>query len=177
MNRIRLVPVGDPERRLIEEVRRAVGAALDVDCLIDSRRIDPRFAFHETRTQYHSTQLLGTLTGAPPGELALGIASIDLYIPILTFVFGEAALGGDAAIVSYHRLRQEFYGLPPDSGLLRERLIKEALHETGHTLGLTHCEDYECVMAPSHAIEWLDLKSATFCDACVGCGSQPHRAG
>jgi archaemetzincin len=76
-------------------------------------------------------------------------------------------LGGDAAIVSYHRLRQEFYGLPPDTNLLRERLIKEALHETGHTLALTHCEDYECVMAPSHAIEWLDLKNAAFCDACA----------
>jgi len=167
MNRIRLVPVGDPERRLIEEVRRAVSSTMDVDCLIDSRRVDPRFAFHEARTQYHSTELLGTLTGSPSGELALGIASVDLYIPILTFVFGEAALGGDAAIVSYHRLRQEFYGLPPDSDLLRERLIKEALHETGHTLGLTHCEDYECVMAPSHAIEWLDLKGAAFCDACA----------
>ena len=167
MNRIRLVSVGDPDRRLMDDVRRAVRATLGVDCAIDSRHVDPRFAFNETRTQYHSTQLLGTLTGAPPGELALGIASVDLYIPILTFVFGEAALGGDAAIVSYHRLRQEFYGLPPDSDLLRDRLIKEALHETGHTLGLTHCEDYECVMAPSHAIEWLDLKGATFCHVCA----------
>ena len=167
MNRIRLVPVGDPDRRLIEEVRRAVRATLDVDCVIDSRRVDPAFALHETRMQYHSTELLGTLTGTRPGEMALGIASVDLYIPILTFVFGEAALGGDAAIVSYHRLRQEFYGLPPDSDLLRDRLIKEAIHETGHTLGLTHCEDYECVMAPSHAIEWLDLKGATFCHACA----------
>ncbi|HEX7190083.1 MAG TPA: archaemetzincin family Zn-dependent metalloprotease [Thermoanaerobaculia bacterium] len=167
MNRIRLVPVGDPERRLIEDVRRAVGAAMQVDCVLDSRRVDPAFAFHEARTQYHSTQLVGALAGAPAGELALGIASVDLYIPILTFVFGEAAVGGDAAIVSYHRLRQEFYGLPPDSGLLRERLIKEAIHETGHVLGLTHCEDYECVMAPSHAIEWLDLKSAAFCPECA----------
>ena len=69
--------------------------------------------------------------------------------------------------VSYHRLRQEFYGLPPDANLLRERLIKEALHETGHTLALTHCEDYECVMAPSHAIEWLDLKESAFCPECA----------
>ena len=167
MNRIRLVPVGDPERRLIEDVRRALGAELRVDCVFDSRRVDPVFALHETRTQYHSTQLLGMLTGAPPGEIALGIASVDLYIPILTFVFGEAALGGDAAIVSYHRLRQEFYGLPPDPDLLRERLIKEAVHETGHVLGLTHCEEYECVMAPSHAIEWLDLKGAAFCPECA----------
>jgi len=167
MNRIRLVPVGDPERRLVEDVRRALTAELRVDCVLDRRRVDPVFAFHEARMQYHSTQLLGTLTGSPPGELALGIASVDLYIPILTFVFGEAALGGDAAIVSYHRLRQEFYGLPPDANLLRERLIKEALHEAGHTLALTHCEDYECVMAPSHAIEWLDLKAAAFCPECA----------
>lgn len=167
MNRIRLVQVGDVESRLVEEVRKAVGLHLGVPCSVDARRVDVAFAFHEERGQYHSTALLEPLRGAPSGEVALGIAAVDLYIPILTFVFGEATVGGDAALVSYHRLRQEFYGLPPDRNLLRERLIKEALHELGHTAHLAHCEDYECVMAASHAIEWLDLKGSTFCDECA----------
>ncbi len=75
-------------------------------------------------------------------------------------------MGGPCAVVSAHRLRQEFYGLPADPDLLAQRLLKEAVHELGHTLELTHCEDYHCVMAPSHAVEWIDLKESTLCPAC-----------
>jgi len=96
----------------------------------------------------------------------LGVTAADLYIPILTFVFGEAQLRGQCALVSLHRLRQEFYGLPADPGLLRERLLKEAVHELGHTLELTHCDDYGCVMAASHSVEWIDLKGAVPCSVC-----------
>ena len=47
-----------------------------------------------------------------------------------------------------------------------ERLLKEAVHELGHTLDLRHCEDYRCVMAASHAVEWIDLKESGLCPAC-----------
>jgi archaemetzincin len=96
----------------------------------------------------------------------LGVAAVDLYIPILTFVFGEAQIGGPCALVSIYRLRQEFYGLPEDWGLLGDRLLKESVHEIGHTLDLTHCDDYSCAMAPSHAVEWIDLKSSVLCHNC-----------
>ena len=102
----------------------------------------------------------------PDTSRLLGITLVDLYIPILTFVFGEAQLKGSCALVSAHRLRQEFYGLPGNTGLFHERLLKEATHELGHTLTLSHCEDYQCVMAPSHGVEWIDLKTSNFCTAC-----------
>ena len=63
-------------------------------------------------------------------------------------------------------LRQEFYGLPSDPELFRRRLIKEAVHELGHTLNLTHCDDYRCVMASAHAVEWIDLKDSVLCEVC-----------
>ena len=75
-------------------------------------------------------------------------------------------MGGPCALVSAHRLRQELSGLPPDPELFRQRVIKEAVHELGHTLNLTHCEDYTCAMAPSHAVEWINLKESTLCPAC-----------
>src|SRR5271166_3850271 len=98
---------------------------------------------------------------------AAGSDRHDLYIPILTFVFGEAQLGGKGAVVSHHRLRQEFYGLPEDADLLANRLLIESVHELGHTLSLTHCHDYQCAMAPSHAVEWIDIKDSGFCEDCL----------
>jgi archaemetzincin len=68
--------------------------------------------------------------------------------------------------VSTARLGEEFYGLPAREELLRERLLKEAGHELGHTFGLRHCPDWNCVMASSHAVERLDVKSAEFCTRC-----------
>jgi archaemetzincin len=120
------------------------------------------------RQQYCSTEILARLIERAPcaGSGLLGLTCFDLYIPMLTFVFGEAQLKGSCAIVSTHRLRQEFYGLPPDARLLRERLLKEAVHELGHTFGLRHCADHECVMAASHAVEWIDVKTCRFCSTC-----------
>jgi archaemetzincin len=95
------------------------------------------------------------------------VTEIDLYIPVLTFVFGEAQLSDGGAVVSAHRLRQEFYGMPTDPELLHQRLLKEALHELGHTYGLRHCPDYNCVMSASNGVERIDLKRDEFCPACA----------
>jgi archaemetzincin len=139
-----------------------------VSCEIVSDPLAPDFAYHAERQQYHSSEILARMQQQDHSDCwrVLGVTEADLYIPILTFVFGEAQLGGKYAVVSAHRLRQEFYGLPPDRDLLMERLLKEAVHELGHTVELTHCDDYRCVMAPSHAVEWIDLKESTFCPDC-----------
>jgi archaemetzincin len=83
-------------------------------------------------------------------------------------VFGGAQLTGLCAIVSYHPLRQEFYGLPFDKKLLQRRLLKESVHELGHTHPIQHCEEYQCVMSPSHSVEWIDQKTSSFCPAIPG---------
>ena len=101
-----------------------------------------------------------------PAERVLGVTACDLYVPVLTFVFGEAQLGGACALVSTARLNEEFYGMPPREELTRERLIKEAVHELGHTFGLRHCNYCRCVMSSSHAVELLGVKEARFCAAC-----------
>jgi archaemetzincin len=170
MKMLELLPIGTFDERLLLDVAPALADAFRVPCRIAPVRLDPQFAFHPERQQYHSSEILQSLQGrtADGAWRVLGVASVDLYIPILTFVFGEAQMGGPCAVVSMHRLQQEFYGLPADGELLRDRLVKEAVHEVGHTLDLTHCEDYACAMAPSHAVEWIDLKDAALCVNCQG---------
>jgi len=168
MKLLQLLPIGDLDGRLLRELAPAMADTFRVPCELIAARLDPEFAYHRERQQYHSSEILQAMQGYVETDSwrVLGVTAVDLYIPILTFVFGEAQMGGPCALVSAHRLRQEFYGLPADSETLHQRLLKEAVHEIGHTLDLTHCEDYQCAMAPSHAVEWIDLKDSLLCSSC-----------
>ncbi|HUI50896.1 MAG TPA: archaemetzincin family Zn-dependent metalloprotease [Terriglobales bacterium] len=168
MKRIQLLPLGAVPQEHLAELAEGLAQEFLIPCEIQSAISEPSFAFNVTRQQYSSTEILAALArrDTPDTFRVLGVTTLDLYIPILTFVFGEAQLGGTAAVVSLHRLRDEFYGLPPNIPALRERLLKEAVHELGHTLTLSHCEDYQCVMSASHGVELVDLKSSRFCPAC-----------
>ena len=172
MKLISLVPVGKVARSQMEILAEGLAPALQASCTVCADRLDIDFAYDPLRGQYHSTAILKRLRNMPVTESSrlLGVAEVDLFVPIFTFVFGEAQLGpahGSAAVVSLYRLRQEFYGLPADVPLQTDRLLKESLHEIGHTLGLRHCRDYRCVMSSSPAVENIDLKSAQFCPACA----------
>jgi len=165
---LHLLPIGNVDDALLKTLRPALEEIFLVRCKILPVRLDPQFAFHGERQQYHSSEILQRMQSflTQDSWRILGVVGVDLYIPILTFVFGEAQMGGPCALVSAHRLRQELYGLPHDPELFRQRVLKEAVHELGHTLNLTHCDDYTCAMAPSHAVEWIDLKESTLCASC-----------
>jgi len=168
MRIISLVPVGPVQPGYLELLAQGLTSRLRVACWIQPEGLNGEFAYHPGRGQYHSTEILNRLLQDPPAESwrILGVTGLDLFIPILTFVFGEAQLSNARAVVSTHRLRPEFYGLPKNHALLQERLLKEALHELGHTFGLRHCPDYLCAMSASHSVERIDLKLAEFCEAC-----------
>jgi archaemetzincin len=167
---LQLLPIGKVDGGLLTTLAPAMASTFGLPCEIISTGLDPQFAFHGERQQYHSSEILARMQALVSSQTwrILGVTAVDLYIPILTFVFGEAQVGGPCALVSLHRLRQEFYGLPADSSLVQHRLLKESVHEIGHTLKLTHCDDYRCAMAPSHAVEWIDLKESWLCSACHG---------
>ena len=103
----------------------------------------------------------------PPGvSRVLGLTACDLFVPMLSFVFGQAQLGGEAALVSIARLDQAFHGLPPRRSLLLERTVKTVLHELGHTYGLLHCPDRTCAMALATNVAQLDAKESRYCESC-----------
>jgi archaemetzincin len=146
---------------------------------------NPTYAYEPRRKQYYSSKILenlmnilGTSAQAhkcisnPPQakseqDKIIGVTDVDLATPVLTFVFGEAQLNGNAAVISLTRLKQEFYQLLPNQKLLLNRAIKEAIHELGHTLGLLHCDDVECVMHFSSNITGIDQKYLNFCTDCL----------
>jgi archaemetzincin len=97
----------------------------------------------------------------------LGVTEADLFIPMLSFVYGQAQVNGRLAVLSTARLRQEFYGLPSNAELTYSRGVKEAIHEMGHTFGLTHCSDPGCPMSLSNTIIQVDRKRDTLCASCV----------
>lgn len=146
----------------IEEIFGVHAAVLQASLNLDR-------AFDSSRGQYNSTALLAQILNSHPAssEKKIAVVDVDLYIPVLTYVFGEAQLDGTAAIVSLHRLSNQFYGLPRDDKLMVQRLEKEIVHELGHTFGLYHCRQFECVMRSSTYVEEIDLKRITLCTNCI----------
>jgi len=127
------------------------------------------FAFDPVRKQYGSIPLLEMLARIAPADCRklLAVTEKDLFIPVLTFVFGQAQLGGRVGVVSLARLRQEFYGLPPNREVFVQRAVKEALHETGHMFGLVHCPAQGCAMSLATGVRQIDGKQPGFCVACA----------
>ncbi len=126
----------------------------------------PVDAFDPRRQQHSSTRILQWLIERRPqdAQKVLALTDVDLFIPILTFVFGEAQLEGAAAVVSTARLRTN-HGTS-NMRLLTTRLAKECVHELGHTFGLIHCGRPGCVMTRSVSVLDVDAKTVSFCDDC-----------
>lgn len=128
----------------------------------------PEAAYDAKRRQYQSVEVMKMLAQSAPHDAVrvLGITDADLAIPALSFLFGQAQVNGPIALVSLCRLHQEFYGLPGNPDLLRERTVKEVLHELGHTFGLIHCSERACPMSLATHIEGVDAKSDRYCARC-----------
>lgn len=176
---IKIVSVGQVPAEVLDYLALVLSSSFGVRCEVQDVQIDVRRSYNAKRRQFDSNQILQQLLELRLGEdcKVLAVTEQDLFVPIFTFVFGLAQVGGTAALMSTCRLHQQFYGLPEDNELFLQRCEKEAAHELGHAHGLVHCASYECVMHFSNSIEQVDLKSATFCDACSAARSLARAAG
>lgn len=128
----------------------------------------PAHTFQPQRQQYDAGLILKHLAQLPFPNHAriIALTNVDLCIPILTHVFGEAELGGRVAVVSDFRLRHNDDGTFAPLDRYYERLAKVALHEVAHTLSVYHCNDSKCVMSFSAKVQHLDEVGLYFCERC-----------
>jgi archaemetzincin len=164
--KITLKPLGNIADEIMEELKDRVGGIFHCPVEIGAGFSDLAQAYNPERKQYFSSKLLASLGKSEREERVVGIANVDLYVPRLNFVFGEADMVSGTAIVSLCRLKPEYYGLAPDEALFLERATKEIVHELGHTFGLGHCPNNKCVMHFSNSLADTDLKEAHFCNKC-----------
>jgi archaemetzincin len=161
---------GPFDEGLLGGVRQLLASQYDCEVTLADPGERPAGTLDEGRGQHSSREFLRWLAARAPsveGRL-LGITDVDLFIPILTFVFGEAQLEGRAAVISSARLRHE------EARVTAGRLAREAVHEVGHTFGLRHCDGVEgtgrraqpCVMARSPSVRAVDAKSPRLCADC-----------
>ncbi|WP_202320119.1 archaemetzincin family Zn-dependent metalloprotease [Archaeoglobus neptunius] len=156
--RISIQPLGDVDKRLIFSLEKELKRRFRAEVHVLNPTAPARECLNSLRGQFNSTCLLKRLT---PSRITLGVVDLDIYAEGLNFVFGEAELFGKRAVVSVYRLKSN------DSRLTAERLVKEAVHEIGHVLGLRHCKNRNCVMSFSNNIFDVDRKGSEFCRNCA----------
>ncbi len=165
-----LTPIGEIGPELPAQVRGDLAAATGGTVTLErSIPLSPSW-YDEARDQYLGPELLRALDRVqrPEQGRVLGLVDADCYASGLNFVFGQAAPGRGTAFVALPRLRPSFYGSPEDPERFHVRVLKEAVHELGHTWGLPHCGDPGCVMHFSNRLQDTDVKAARFCASCRG---------
>ncbi len=164
---ILIAPIGAFDADILSAVEKMVLQTYGMPCRVQSLIEDIGFAWNAERGQFHSTAILAKLTENAPADVlkVIALTPHDLFIPILTHVYGEAQLGGCSCIVSTCRLAD---GISPagQRAVYLERISKETAHELGHTFDLRHCKDNQCLMHYCRSTGDVDGKSSRFCRYC-----------
>jgi archaemetzincin len=163
---ISVAPVGKVEASVLAHVCTVIGETFGGSCRAREALPAPDYAYDRRRDQYSARAIIERLHPQAV-EPVLGVVDVDLYVPELNFVFGLADQMGRRAVIALTRLRQSFYGAPDNDTLFLARAAKEAVHELGHTCGLSHCRDRRCVMSFSNSLADTDYKGSQFCARCA----------
>jgi archaemetzincin len=171
-----LIPFGETPLAPVHEAADDLARIIGLSARVSPERMGvPDDSYDVRRGQFQAPRLLQRLRAARTGPdgwirrgstLLLGVATVDLYAPGLSFVFGQADTVGGVAVISLTRLYPAFYARNHDMESFRRRSAIEAVHEVGHLLGVHHCEDRHCVMFYSSTITDSDRKGPLFCSGC-----------
>ncbi len=162
---LQLVSVGSPPPGLMKELEEPLALHMGVTAVQGKVQLQsPVYAFNKTRNQYHSNAIMRRL--APLKEagqhFVLGVVDVDLFVPDAAFVFGEADRESHTSVLSIFRLRAN----GSDGDALRRRTQVEAVHQAGHLVGLSYCDDPRCVMFLATTPTDCDRKTSALCNVC-----------
>ena len=165
---ILLISHGHFEKDFLEQIANDVAIEYRYPVCREESHIDISAFYDPMRRQYDGNKLLMELDSKDSAGIIkrVGLVRVDLFIPILTYIFGQAAFKGSTGIASLYRLRNEQYGMKKNEILLMNRFTKVVIHELGHTFGLIHCHVPVCVMRSSTYVEDIDQKSQHLCIKC-----------
>jgi archaemetzincin len=165
---ILLLSFGYFDQGILDTVSEAVKTEFRTNVAVRDGHLDISEFYDAARRQYNANTILRKIESgyASDNVKTIGLFGVDLFIPILTYIFGQAYLNGNTGIASAYRLTNERYGLTPDETAFMERIAKEVIHELGHMYGLVHCTDPLCVMRSSTYVEDIDQKGRSFCPSC-----------
>jgi len=168
LENITLISFGYFEKGLLELIVDDIEREFSVPVKTREGYLDLSDYYDPARKQYNGNDLLKEieLRFATETNKTLGLFNVDLFIPILTYIFGQAFLNGRSGIASIYRLSNERYGIKKDQSVFVDRIRKEVIHELGHTFGLFHCSNPTCVMRSSTYVEDIDQKEHSLCHKC-----------
>jgi len=166
-NKVYLAAVAYYDHQVLEALESLITGVFGVQVEGIDLKLDLANTYSPARQQYSADKvMMQSIELAPKDGKVLVMVDVDLFVPIFTFIFGQAQLAGHVALLSTWRLRPEYHGGAHDKRLFMERLFKEALHELGHAFGLKHCYNPGCVMNFSPTVEHVDEKTFKFCPTC-----------
>lgn len=163
-----ILPIGEVDEAMLQGITAEVGAMYGRRVVVEKSLPVPKYAYNPSREQYHSASILKRVESAmqPEWDAAIGVVDVDLFVPEVPFIFGEADRSTRAAIISLSRLRPEMGAVDSRSELLRKRLASEVIHQMGLIRGLAHCPNNRCVMFMSTTVQETDKKGLQLCANC-----------
>ncbi len=176
---IELLKIGDVNQSFLLKLKKNLersfkGLNLSIKVIQEAIPLE-KAEYNPKRRQYNASKVLTKILYFTQNKhffRILGVIDEDIYSKSLNFVFGLATNPKTripelpvAALISITRLRETFYRRAENDALFELRILKEAIHELGHTFSLEHCNKF-CIMRFSNSLADTDKKPPKFCEIC-----------
>jgi archaemetzincin len=177
---IDLIQTGDLDQSVLVKLRKSLKLIFKefnifINILEESIPLE-QAEYNPIRRQYDASKILNKIINHAKNKQyfrILGVMDEDIFSSPLNFVFGIAINPSInipefpvVALISITRLKEKFYRRHENSALFELRILKEAIHELGHTFSLEHCNKF-CIMQFSNSLADTDDKPPKFCDSCL----------